>query len=225
MSDRDRLRQAFEETFDMNTAPGFRQAIISRAVATGRRRPQAARFAFAAGAAAAVVLIAGAVALLHVPSSPSAPAGNPSPSPTASATFPSTAQVDALIARLYPAQSSGGGFVPCDLTGSQAACPYTSRLKTQMAALRTTACLGCQNPSPDVQSSIGPEGQVSVFLFRHTIRLDLTLVSQGGQVLVDDIRWNCPGSQQLGTSVYQMHLAGTPGQGPVGPAPIPSCPA
>lgn len=222
MNDRDRLRQAFEETFDMKTMPGFRQRVISQATMGRPSRPSVSRFAFAFGAAAAVVVIAGAVALLHMPAPQPAPAGQPSPSPTPPAAL-SAADLSAVAAAVYPKDPRYGYYVPCDETGSQSACPFTPRLQSQLAALKTTACLGCQNPFQQlVVSTEVATGTVTVAGMGYAY--DLHVVSVAGRKVVDDIAVRCSNqSAGTGISVYAMHLqTSAAGQYPV---PVPTCPA
>jgi hypothetical protein len=236
MTDRDRLHQAFEETFDMKTMPGFRQGIIRRAVSTEGSRPRAVQFGFALGAAAAILLIGGTVAglLLHPSANSPRPAGNPSPtvsaspSPTVSASpvaaSPTTVQLVAVAQTVYPHQAQYGYYGTCDVAGNQAACPFTARLQAQLAALKTTACIGCQNASNTLDLVAQPApggGTVQAILFNRSWEFDLRIITVNGRLLVDDIVFTCPGASS-GVSVYAMHIQGVPG-GPQYPGPAPAC--
>lgn len=221
MTDRDRLRQAFEETFDMKTMPGFRQAVVSRAVSARGVPPTVSRFTFAFGAVAAVVLIAGAVALLHLPSLHTAPGARPSPSASPLGKLFNVKQLDDLAAAVYP-KNRYGYWAPCDESGNESACPFTPRLQAQLTALRTTACFGCQAPSYTYAATASPTGYVKVVMFEDTQTYSLVVVREGGRLLVDDLIWACPNGG--GESVYAMHLTGGPaGVQPYGLAPLPAC--
>lgn len=108
------------------------------------------------------------------------------PTAPASPAVQTAAPLDlSLVDAVFP-RSSSGGYLVCGLDGDTAACPYTARLKSRLAAARATLCR-CQPPAPDRATSImaTPTGGRVVVLYGRQ-QFELEVVSGDGRWLVDD---------------------------------------
>jgi hypothetical protein len=129
----------------------------------------------------------------------------PTPSPAADGSL-TTAQTTAVAEQTFPLIQPYGYYAVCGVDGDLSACPYTPRLKARLAELRATLSRA-QNPSATrvVSAELtGPStGLAHVSLFDGREQLDLSVVLQGGQVLVDDE--SCTG--RADTSIYETLVA------------------
>ena len=136
--------------------------------------PRQSRLA-ARGLALLAVTLALACGATAAPSGPAA-----GPSPTAAARL-DLALVDAVFPR-----GASGTYAVCGIDGDTAACPYTDRLKSRLAAARVTLCR-CQSPAPDRSVSIqGTPSGGRVIVIYGDQQFELAVVSAGGRWLVDD---------------------------------------
>lgn len=110
-------------------------------------------------------------------------------------------QALAVAEQTFPKVEQYGYYAVCGLDGNTAACPYSDRLKTRLAALKDTL-MRAQNPSADRKLSVtvlGDRAIVRTELFGGRAIYDLTIVrAPDGRLLVDDE--SCAGQER--TSVY-----------------------
>jgi hypothetical protein len=141
-----------------------------------------------------------------------------SPNATAGPSAVTLAELTAVAAAMFPADPSGG-YTSCENVPGRAgpptydSCPVTSRLKSRLLQIQSltpeflaSPICRCQSTSDKrdiLATSDGLAGTALVMLFGGTVKLELAIVQEGGQLLVDDMR--CAGD--AASSIYNTPVA------------------
>lgn len=126
----------------------------------------------------------------------------PTSTPTSAPALPSEADLRAVVDQMVIEFVAGAGYGFCGADPSTlASCPYSQRLQTRLRGLTGINFCRCQNTSTtkSVTFRTGPSGNHALLaLFDGRFVFDLTIVTEGARLVVDD--QSCAGRPN--TSIY-----------------------